>query len=182
MKKTNTKAVAMVGMAAAMLAVISQISLPMPSGVPVTLQTFGVALIGFVLGAKCAAMAVGAYILAGAVGIPVFSGFGAGPGVLLGKTGGFLWGFFFLAGFCGAGRKRKKKWMAALMSALGLVICHLLGSAQFELLSKIGFIESALAVSLPYALKDAVSVFAAFAASKALERSFRAAGIRVYGR
>ena len=40
MKKTNTKTIVMIGMFAAVLAVLSQISIPMPSGVPVTLQTF----------------------------------------------------------------------------------------------------------------------------------------------
>ena len=44
MKKTNTKTIVMIGMFAAVLAVLSQISIPMPSGVPVTLQTFAVAL------------------------------------------------------------------------------------------------------------------------------------------
>lgn len=38
------------GVMAALLAVLSLISIPLPIGVPITLQTFGVALCGFMLG------------------------------------------------------------------------------------------------------------------------------------
>ena len=53
--KITTKEVVSVGMFAAVLAVLSQISLPMPSGVPVTLQSFAVALTGVVLAWKLGA-------------------------------------------------------------------------------------------------------------------------------
>ena len=86
MKKTNTKTIVMIGMFAAVLAVLSQISIPMPSGVPVTLQTFAVALTGFILGWKYGAISVGIYILLGTVGVPVFSNFSGGLGALFGKT------------------------------------------------------------------------------------------------
>ena len=109
MKKTNTKTIVMIGMFAAVLAVLSQISIPMPSGVPVTLQTFAVALTGFILGWKYGAISVGIYILLGTVGVPVFSNFSGGLGALFGKTGGFIWGFLFLAGFCGVSHITKKK-------------------------------------------------------------------------
>ena len=68
----RTRDIVLVGMFAAVLAVISQISLPMPSGVPVTIQLFGVALVGAVLGSKLGFMATVVYILIGAVGLPVF--------------------------------------------------------------------------------------------------------------
>ena len=49
-RKFTTREMVLVGMFAAVLAVISQISLPMPTGVPITIQVFGVALVGAVLG------------------------------------------------------------------------------------------------------------------------------------
>ena len=45
-RKFTTREMVLVGMFAAVLAVISQISLPMPTGVPITIQVFGVALVG----------------------------------------------------------------------------------------------------------------------------------------
>ena len=50
--------IVMVGVFAAMLAVLSQISFPLPSGIPVTLQTFAVALCGYALGCKRGTLAV----------------------------------------------------------------------------------------------------------------------------
>ena len=52
MQKISTKTIVMTGMMTAVLAVLSQIQIPMPSGVPVTMQTFGVALCACVLGWK----------------------------------------------------------------------------------------------------------------------------------
>lgn len=96
-------------MFAAVLAVMSQIAIPMPSGVPMTLQTFAVALAGAVLGWKLGALSALVYLLLGAAGVPVFSGMSGGLGVLLGKTGGFIFGFIFMALLCGLGAAQKNK-------------------------------------------------------------------------
>ena len=62
------------------------------SPVPVTGQTFAVLMIGALLGARRGCLAVLAYIMEGAAGLPVFA-LGAGPAVLVGPTGGYLFGF-----------------------------------------------------------------------------------------
>lgn len=67
--------IVMVGVFAAVLAVLSQISFPLPSDIPVTLQTFAVALCGYALGCKRGTLAVLVYIVLGAVGLPVFANF-----------------------------------------------------------------------------------------------------------
>ena len=59
----------LVGMFAAVLAVISPISLPMPTGVPITIQVFGVALVGAVLGSRLGTTATLVYVLLGAIGL-----------------------------------------------------------------------------------------------------------------
>ena len=71
-------------------------------GVPITLQTLGVMLAGLVLGPARGGAAVGLYVLAGLAGLPVFSGFRSGLGVLAGPSAGYLIAFPFaamLAGF-----------------------------------------------------------------------------------
>ena len=50
--RMSTRDIVLIGMFAALLAAFSQISLPMPTGVPITIQAFGVALVGVVLGWK----------------------------------------------------------------------------------------------------------------------------------
>ena len=67
----TTREMVLAGMFAAVLAVISQLSIPTPAGVPVTIQVFGVALVGAVLGWKLGLCSVLVYILIGAAGLPV---------------------------------------------------------------------------------------------------------------
>lgn len=167
MRKLSVQQLVTVALFAALLAVLSQLSIPLPSGVPLTMQTFMVALCGFSLGAKAGAATVGVYLLLGALGMPVFAGFSGGVGVLLGVTGGFLWGFAALAALCGA---RKVHW-----SAVGLICCHLLGVAQFALVSHTPLLRSAVLVSFPYLLKDALSVAAAWMVARAVKRGLGAA-------
>ena len=161
-KRVSTRSIVITGMFAAVIAVLAQVALPMPSGVPVTLQTFAIAWTGVVLGAKLGMAAAGVYILLGAVGVPVFSGFAGGLGILFGKSGGFIWGFLFLALLCGLGCQIKNKVVGWGLGIVGLAVCHLLGIFQFMVLMKMGFAESALLVSVPFLIKDVVSVAFAF--------------------
>ena len=161
-KRVSTRSIVITGMFAAVIAVLAQVALPMPSGVPVTLQTFAIALTGVVLGAKLGMAAAGVYMLLGAVGVPVFSGFAGGLGILFGKSGGFIWGFLFLALLCGLGCQIKNKVVGWGLGIVGLAVCHLLGIFQFMVLMKMGFAESALLVSVPFLIKDVVSVAFAF--------------------
>lgn len=76
--RISVKNIVLAGMFAAFLAVMSQVSLPMPTGVPITVQVFAVALVGVILGWKRGVLAVLVYILIGAVGVPVFANFKGG--------------------------------------------------------------------------------------------------------
>lgn len=176
-QRGSTKTIVLTGMFAAVLAILSQISIPMPSGVPVTLQTFGAALTGCVLGWKMGAVSVLVYLLIGGMGAPVFSSFTGGAGILLGKTGGFLFGFVLMALFCGLAAAVKQKAVGGVLAVLGLAFCHLLGILQFSILSELSFAQSAALVSLPYLVKDAVSLALAFSAGAVLKKALRAANI-----
>ena len=178
MESKNNKAVftmVLVAMFAAIGAVTSWISIPMPSGVPITLQTFGMALIGFTLGYKYGTLSVAIYVALGAVGVPVFSGFMGGIGKIIGPTGGFIWGFIFMAFLCGLARLKAfersnpiiKTIIAIVLGIAGLAVCHLLGIAQYTVVNSngLGFGASALLVSVPYLLKDIISVIVAYFAS-----------------
>ena len=106
----------------------------------------------------------------GLIGLPVYNGYTSGPGVLFGVTGGFLFGFLFLSFLSGVGMKFTKKdyypvlknIIVIVFSLIGLLICHLLGSAQFSVLCHKTFSESFLLVSLPYIPKDIISVILAY--------------------
>lgn len=167
MRKFSTQHLVLVAVFAAVLAVLSQITFPLPSGIPVTLQTFAVALCGFVLGSKMGFAATGVYLLMGTVGLPVFAGFVGGPGILMGVTGGFLWGFLAMAALCGL---QKPHW-----AAVGLAVCHAAGILQYVVVTRTGIWQAFLLVSLPFLIKDGLSVGAAALAARVLRRSLAAA-------
>ena len=85
--------------AAFVLAIAAQISIPLPNGVPLTLQTFTVAMIGFCLSTNKGLKTILTYLLLGVIGIPVFASGKAGFGTLFGLTGGFILGFILLVLF-----------------------------------------------------------------------------------
>ncbi|MCI9464846.1 MAG: biotin transporter BioY [Lachnospiraceae bacterium] len=175
--KIATKEIVCVGMFAAILAVLSQISLPMPSGVPVTLQTFAVALTGVVLAWKLGTVSTLIYILLGAVGVPVFSGFSGGVQVLVNYTGGFIWGFIVMALLCGIGIQRKNKVLGMALGLAGLAVCHLFGVIQFMVVLKMGFAESFLLASMPYIIKDVISVVLAYIVGSQIRTRLIKAGL-----
>ena len=80
MQKTNFKTLdlCMIGVVTAVIVIMAQISIPMPLGVPMTMQTFAITLAGIILGSKKGAVASLIYVLLGAVGVPVFANFSGG--------------------------------------------------------------------------------------------------------
>ena len=158
----RTKELVAAAVMCAVTAVLSQIAVPLPSGVPVTLQTFAVALCAYILETRYAAASMAVYLLLGLVGVPVFANFGAGPGKLAGLTGGFLWGFLLFCVIASFSMRQKRVPVRIAAGILGLLVCHLCGVIQFSALSGTGFGASLLLVSLPYLPKDILSVVLAY--------------------
>lgn len=173
----TTKTVIMTGMFTAVLAVLSIIQIPLPSGVPITLQTFAVALCGCVLGAKSGAMSALIYMLVGAVGLPVFSGMSSGIGVIAGPAGGFIYGFIFMALLCGIGSIYKNYVIQGIFAMAGLGVCHLFGAVHFMFVTGTPILQSAMLVSVPYLVKDIFSVAAAIALGRVMRRALAAANL-----
>jgi biotin transport system substrate-specific component len=69
--------------------------------VPITMQTFGVLVVGAVYGSRLGAATLLAYLVEGAIGLPVFAGMMGGPAVIVGPTGGYIVGFIIAAGAVG---------------------------------------------------------------------------------
>lgn len=135
----RTRNLVLSGMFAALLAAISQISIPLPTGVPLTIQVFGVALIGSVLGWKLGTLSIFTYILLGAVGIPVFSNFRGGLGLLMSVTGGYIWSWPIMSIFCGISLHTKNPTLNLILrlifALLGLAIVEIIGGLQWSALA-----------------------------------------------
>jgi biotin transport system substrate-specific component len=111
------------------VAAMAQLSIPLQP-VPVTGQTFAVLLVGMVLGSRRGALALGAYLVEGVAGLPVFAEAKSGLLTVLGPTGGYLIGFIAAAWVVGflAERGFDRNLIKTLLAmVVGNVAIYLLG-------------------------------------------------------
>ena len=132
------------------------------SPVPVTGQTFAVLMIAALLGARRGCLAVLAYIIEGAAGLPVFS-LGAGPAVLLGPTGGYLFGFIpavYITGRLAEAGWDRRIGTTVLAMVLGNLVIYTFGLFWLSCLT--GFNTMVLTLGLyPFIAGDLVKIILA---------------------
>lgn len=174
MNRVSVKNMCAIAVAAAVVAVLSQIAIPTPLGVVMTLQTFVVPLVGCLLGWKRGTIALVVYLLLGAVGAPVFAEFSGGFHCFVGPTGGFLLGFPLMAMFAGfaahQGGLKRAMWLLA-----GVVVDYSLGVAVFMLVTGSGLwaaLQTCVFIFLPLEAVKQVCVWVlAPRLSRVLERA-----------
>lgn len=145
--------------------------------VPVTLQVFPVVLAALLLRGSWAAASMAVYVTLGAIGVPVFSHGTGGLGVLLGPTGGFIFGFVLAAaagsmmrtGFGPGGRGLVADFSAAITA---IAVIYLAGWAWLSIgpahLSPLkAFAVGVAPFVIPDLVKAAVAVFVAMAVRRA---------------
>lgn len=136
--------------ASLLVALCARVTLPLPfTPVPLTLQNFGVLLVGLLLGRRRAFAALVLYLAEGAAGMPVFNP--AGPGgiaQLLGPTGGFLLAYPFVAALAGwIFESGKKTFARAVTAGLMAEILLFLGG-----LSWLAVLTHSVATAIRYGL------------------------------
>lgn len=147
----KTKDLVICSLFAAITAVIAQISIPFPGGVPLTMQTLIISLGGVILGAKRGLISIGIYILLGAIGLPVFASFSGGVQVIFGPTGGFIISFPLMVYVIGIiSQKTDNKALIMLSMILGSVINYIFGMVHFSLITKMTMKESFFICVMPF--------------------------------
>lgn len=152
-----------IALAAALISICSWISIP--TVVPFTLQTFAIFCILSLLGGRRGTLAILLYLILGAVGLPVFSRFTAGPGVLFGNTGGYLLGFL-LTGLCYwlmISLLGKKLWVEIIACLIGMFLYYAFGTAWFMIVyartsGAIGLKTALSLCVLPFLIPDLIKL------------------------
>lgn len=132
-KQASVQDLVYISVFAVVITICSWISIP--AAVPFTLQTMGIFTSIGILGGKRGTATILIYILLGAVGIPVFSGFSGGIGVLIGTTGGYIAGFLFSA-LVMWGIERifgRSRLILGISMIIGLVVCYAAGTLWYML-------------------------------------------------
>lgn len=180
MRSQKTKQTVEIALMSALLCVIAPFTIPVPgSPVPLSLATLGVYLAALLLGAKRGALSVLVYLLLGMVGLPVFSGFSGGIGILLGPTGGYLMGYVpcaLLVGWLTSEKVPKRNSIRNCMAMLlGTICCYFLGTLWF--LAVMEGTYSAGQVFLlcvaPYLVFDVIKILLAAAIAVPVQKRIR---------
>lgn len=158
MSKSKAYPIVLVGVFVAIISICAWISIPMVP-IPITLQILGVFITASILGAKLGTVSIIIYILLGAVGLPVFSNFTGGFGILLSPTGGFIIGFIFTALTIGIITSFKNSILTnTLAMLLGLLLCYTFGTVWYCIYANVDFITAVLICVVPFLIGDAVKI------------------------
>jgi biotin transport system substrate-specific component len=172
---------ALVAVFAALIAALTLVpAIPVgPLGVPLTLQTLGVAIAALVLGSLRGASAVVLYILVGLAGVPVFAKFSGGLGVLAGPSAGYLLAFPLAALLAGAlatvalrrARRFRMLWLFLSATAGSILVLHPLGILGMSINAQLPLAQAAV-YDLAYWPGDVVKNLLAAAVAVAVFKAF----------
>lgn len=159
----------LVTVATVFLALVAQVGVPLWfTPVPLTLGTFGVAVVGGGLGARRGGMAVGAYLVLGILGVPVFYGAQGGWRIAFGDTAGYLVGYLVMALLIGAAAdqrsdRRVESFVAAVFA--GNALLYVMGASWLAYRHNLSLItgpDSAFALGVrPFLVGDVIKMMIA---------------------
>ena len=159
----------------ALACVMAQLSIPNPMGVGmISMITIALCLIGLLLPPKQAFITLVVYVLLGAIGLPVFTGFSGGMGKIWGPTGGFIliWPIAYTAVSFLKGNTKSFLRYAVVATLVSIIITYLAAVPYFMWVAKIPFdmggLQKALTILFyPFVIGDIVkAILSAWIATK----------------
>lgn len=173
----SIRSMTLTAMLTALMCIAGPLTLPV-GPVPVSLTSAVLMLSTLLLGASRAMACCGAYLLTGLCGLPVFSGFTGGVGVLMGPTGGFLLGYLPMTALCGLllGRtQRRSLQCAAMLGGTGLL--YLCGTAWFCWQTGQDALRALTVCVLPFLPGDALKIAALLFIGNQIKTRLQRAGM-----
>lgn len=158
-RKITTQQMALVAIMTALTCILAPFSLSI-GPVPISLTNLVIYFSLYLLGWKLGTLSYVIYLLIGLVGVPVFSGFTAGPAKLFGPTGGYLIGFIPMAIIAGIViDKYTEKWLLCLLAMIiGTIVCYTLGTAWLAYEAKMDMMAALWAGVIPFIPGDLVKM------------------------
>ena len=151
MSQTKTKALILVAMCASIICLLAQVTIPLPL-IPMTGQTLAIGIVATILGSKQSSITVFVYLILGLLGLPVFSQFTSGFGILFGPTGGYLLGFLPTAYLIGLWlEKTSYTYIQAFMAnMIGMCITLIFGAVWLKLITELSWHEAFVTGIFPF--------------------------------
>lgn len=183
-RASRTRSIAFVGLTIAIMGVSAWVAIPF-GPVLLTLQMFALMFAIMVLTPKQCMAAIAGYLVLGAIGLPMFSGMRGGIGMLMGPTGGYLWGYLLGAvaallvrealGRAMGGAKSfggTKAFAVDMMACLAFIaVTYVCGCFQYAAVVGVD-LAAAFAVTIaPFAVPDVLKAVAAVLCARAVKRA-----------
>lgn len=155
------KKLCIVGVFTALMCILAPVSIPIEP-VAITLATLMVYLIGACFSWKIAPWIIALYIALGSFGLPIFSKFQGGFQVVLGPTGGFIWGYLLgvIAESLLITLLKNKRWIYPVAMLLATVLIYAFGLTWFMIYmgGKYEFGHAMMVCVVPFLPGDAAKI------------------------
>lgn len=161
MNHQKTKDMTFIGLMSAVICIIAPFSIPLPiTAVPISFTNLALYITIYVIGWKKTTISYSIYLLLGFIGLPVFSKFQSGIGILGGPTGGYLIGFFFVTILTGMiiEKSGSKRMIHILGILVGLFFTYLLGTFWFSYVTGNSFYQGFTLAVFPFLIGDAIKI------------------------
>lgn len=184
----KVKEITFTALMAAVCCILGPLSIPI-GAIPISLTVVSVYLCVFALGTKFGTIAYVVYLLLGAAGLPVFSGFQGGVGKLVGPTGGYLIGFIIMAVITGLFIDMashffgmKKYVLQVIGMVFGLAVCYLFGTVWFMVTAHVTLIAGLTTCVFPFLPFDALKIAFCVVIGNALRHALTRAHLISYAK
>lgn len=173
-RRIRTLDLALISLFAAIIAILSLISIPF--AIPFSMQSLGILFALAFLGGKRGTLSILIYLTLGAVGLPIFAGANGGVAAFVGPTGGFLVGWL-IAGLCAIlveATVKNSRAAKILSLSLALAISYAMGTAWYVIylggLGSISVWSALLTCVLPFVPFDALKLVLAYKISNKIKK------------
>ncbi|MEH2945464.1 biotin transporter BioY [Lachnospiraceae bacterium 56-18] len=170
--RLTTHRLVLISMVTAITCVLAPFAIPIPvSPVPISLTNLVLLISVYILGWKDASISYFVYLLLGAAGLPVFSGFAGGPGKIAGPTGGYLLGFIFMTILAGIFVERfsDRRFLTVIGMALATAVAYAFGTAWLAFQMELPFTAALSIGVIPYLPGDTLKILLAVIIGPALK-------------